>query len=327
MSAQPHTDSDFARAMLEALRTQPHRLSPKFLYDEAGSALFDRICDLPQYPVTRTELQILQSHGEDIAHRIGPHADLIEFGAGTSRKLRVLLGHLRSPVRYTPVDIASAHLARDAQGLRMDFPAMAVQPIAADILRPFAWPQPNPPAGHAGIATGRKVGLFLGSSLGNLDDGDMQTFLQGARQLLPGGALLLGVDLLKDPAALHAAYNDDAGVTAAFNLNVLARANRELGADFVLDRFWHHACFRPDGRCGNRMEMHLISKMRQEVHLCGHTFVLDEGESLHTETSRKFTLPQLHAQVHQAGWRPERVWTDPDAGFALQWLENSETGP
>lgn len=322
MSTLPAVHSEFAQAMLRALRLRPHRLSPKFLYDEAGSALFARICELPQYHVTRTELAILWAHREDIAHRIGPHADLLEFGAGSSRKLRVLLTCLRSPVRYSPVDIASTHLQHDAQRLQADFPELTVNPIQADILTPFGWPLP--PSGRIASDSRHRVGFFFGSSLGNFDEEETHTFLLLARQLLAGGALLIGVDLIKDPAVLHAAYNDDAGVTAAFNLNVLARANRELGANFVLDRFWHHACYRPCGAC---VEMHLVSKTPQLVRVCGQTFTFDEGETLHTETSRKFTLSRLHQQAREAGWCVGPYWTDPQGSFALQWLQGSGPMP
>ncbi len=317
MNAATPDRSEFAQAMVQALRLTPHRISPKFLYDAHGSALFARICDLPQYHVTRTEFGILQAHREDIAQRIGPHADLLEFGAGSSRKMRVLLDSLHAPVRYSPVDICCAHLRDDAAKLQAAHPWLDVTPIEADILHPFAWPRPTE-------APGQRVGFFFGSSLGNFDDADMHTFLRLAHQLLSPGALLLGADLVKDPALLHAAYNDDEGVTAAFNLNLLSRANRELGANFQPDRFWHHACYRPDKR---RVEMHLVSKVTQQVRVCGETFALDQGESLHTETSRKFTLPELQDRARQAGWCVGPVWTDPPGGFALQWLHAHPDAP
>lgn len=320
MNTLTDTQSEFGEALMQALNHKPHRLSPKYLYDEVGSSWFARICELPEYHVTRTEMGILQTHRAEIARHIGPRADLIEFGAGSSRKIRLLLDALHSPARYCPVDISSEHLLREARHLQRDYPGLTVTPIASDILQPFELPAMKPGAEPA--QKGQQVGLFLGSSLGNFDDAEIRTFLMLARLLLNGGALLIGVDLIKDPAMLHAAYNDASGVTAAFNLNVLARANRELGANFALEQFFHHACYRPAEQC---VEMHLVSRGRQQIEVCGQTFTLAEGESLHTETSRKFTIAGLQSQTRECGWQPGPVWTDPQGWFALQWLQATET--
>lgn len=310
--------SAFAHAFTMALDSHPRRLSPKYLYDAEGSAWFARICELPEYYLTRTEVGILRTFGREISHCIGPHAELIEFGAGPSTKLRVLLDHLQEPMRYCPVDISGDHLKAESRRLKTDHPWLRVQPIEADFLRPFKWPAVRRGSGPRG----RRVGMLLGSSLGNFDQDEARAFLCNAHQMMPGGAMLIGVDLVKDPSVLHAAYNDVAGVTAAFNLNLLARANRELNATFDPGRFFHHACYRPDERC---VEMHLISQTRQMVQVCGYDFLFDEGETLHTETSRKFTVSELQHLASSCGWHPGPVWTDVQGWFALQWLESQDS--
>jgi len=225
--------SAFAHAFTMALDGHPRRISPKYLYDAEGSAWFARICELPEYYLTRTEISILRAFGREIAHCIGQHAELIEFGAGPSTKLRVLLDHLQTPMRYCPVDISGEHLKSEARRLKTDHPWLRVQPIEADFMRPFKWPAVRRGSGPRG----RRVGMLLGSSLGNFEPDEARAFLCNVHQMMPGGAMLIGVDLVKDPSVLHAAYNDVAGVTAAFNLNLLARANRELNATFDVGRF------------------------------------------------------------------------------------------
>ena len=297
---------DFATALLAALSQRPRSIAPKYFYDAAGSALFDRICALPEYYPTRTELGLLQRHAREMAECIGADAELIEFGAGSSLKVRLLLDALQRPRRFVPIDISAEHLHAAAAQLRADYPALEVTPLAADFTRRVTLPP----------AVGRRVGFFPGSSIGNFTPGDALAFLRAAAAVLDHG-LLIGVDLVKDPARLHAAYNDAAGVTAAFNLNLLARANRELGADFDLDAFDHYAFYEPREQ---RIEMHLLSRRAQTVHLCGQAFGFDAGEPLHTENSYKYTVEQFHALAREVGYRPDAVWVDDERLFSVHWL-------
>ncbi len=313
-------NTEFGRELLAGLERRPRSVPPKFFYDAAGSALFDRICELPEYYPTRTELQILSRHAPEIAACIGPHADIIEFGAGSSRKVRLLLEALPQPRRFVPIDISADHLHAAAEMLRLEHPGLLVQPLAADFTRPFDLP-PLPP----GSAPARRVGFFPGSSIGNFTPDEALRFLRDAAALLQGGdgrgsapgGLLVGVDLIKDPAVLHAAYNDAAGVTAAFNLNLLARANRELAADFDLAHFDHYAFYEPRLQ---RIEMHLVSRVAQRVQVAGQAFDFCVGESLHTENSHKYSIDGFRALAQKAGFAPGPVWCDPKQWFSLHWL-------
>jgi dimethylhistidine N-methyltransferase len=299
----------FADELASGLRARPRSVAPKWFYDAAGSALFDRICELPEYYPTRTELALLDRHAAALAERIGPGAEIVEFGAGASVKVRLLLSALDQPAGFVPVDISGEHLEAAAARLRADHPGLPVRPLAADYT---AHGLVLPPA------TGRRVGFYPGSSIGNFDPAEAEGLLARFRGWLPGGGLLIGVDLVKDPALLHAAYNDADGVTAAFNLNLWARANRELGADFDLAAWDHAAFYNPPWQ---RIEMHLVSRRRQRVHLAGEAFDFDEGESVHTENSYKYTVEGFQALARRAGWRPQAVWTDAQRRFALHWLD------
>ena len=303
--------SEFARALRQALVEQPHRISPKFFYDAAGSALFDRICELPEYYPTRTELALLDRHAEEMAALIGPEADLIEFGAGSATKVRLLLAAMQRPRRFVPIDISAEHLQGAAAALRRDHPGLDVQPLAADFTKPIQLPP------MADGSRPQRVGFFPGSSIGNFAPDEAVTFLRQAAELLRGGGLLIGTDLVKDPALLHAAYNDAAGVTAAFNLNLLERANRELGTDFDTRQFAHYAFYEPRLQ---RIEMHLVSRRTQAVRLDGESFQVMEGQTLHTENSHKFTVDGFRRLARQAGFTPGTVWTDPKQHFAVHWL-------
>jgi dimethylhistidine N-methyltransferase len=301
--------SEFGRDLAAALATSPHSISPKYFYDAEGSRLFDRICELPEYYPTRTELAILQRSVGEMAALAGPQAEIVEFGAGSLRKVRLLLEAFDAPARYLPIDISGEYLRDAATVLRRDFPHLDVQPVVADYTRAL----PLAPA----VQGGRRIGFFPGSTLGNFTPAEALEFLGGAARVLQGGALLLGADLVKDPHVLHAAYNDAAGVTAQFNLNLLARANRELGTGFVLPQFAHYAFYNVPLQ---RIERHLLSRVRQSVVLGGERFVLEEGESLHTENSYKFTIDGLRALAQRAGFRPGPVWTDPERLFSVHWL-------
>ncbi len=300
----------FATDLLAALSKRPRAIAPKYFYDAAGSRLFDQICDLPEYYPTRTELGILTRCAREIAAHIGPRAELVEFGAGSLTKVRLLLDAMDAPLRYVPIDISGDHLAQAARALSADYPALRVSPLVADYSQAFALPPLL-------AGTGQRVGFFPGSTIGNFSPAEAVDFLTVAAGVLRGGALLLGADLIKDPAILHAAYSDAQGVTAAFNLNLLARANRELGADFDLGQFAHSAFYNAPLQ---RIEMHLMSQARQVVHLGGQAFEFEEGETLHTENSYKFTIDSLRALAVQAGFRPGPVWTDSQRLFSLHWL-------
>ncbi len=299
-----------AVALLEGLRHKPRAIAPKFFYDARGSALFDQICELPEYYPTRTEIGLLQQHAREMAECIGPAADLVEFGAGSQRKIRLLLQALQRPARYVPVDISTEHLREHARALQAEQPGLVVQALAADFSADIVLP-PLPADAR------RRVGFFPGSSVGNFTPAEALQFLRRSAGWLRGGGLLIGVDLVKDPALLHAAYNDAAGVTAAFNKNLLSRANRELGTDFDVEAFHHHAFYDPRAQ---RIEMHLVSARRQTVSVFGERFLFDEGESLHTENSCKYTVEGFQHLAREAGYAPQAVWCDTQRLFSVHWL-------
>jgi dimethylhistidine N-methyltransferase len=301
--------SEFGRDFLAALSTRPRSISPKYFYDVEGSRLFDRICELPEYYPTRTEIGILERSAGEMAALAGPGAEIVEFGAGSLRKVRLLLQAFEAPARYVPIDISGDHLRDAAAMLRTEFAGLDVQPLVADYTQRFELP--------ARSGSGQRIGFFPGSTLGNFTPDESLAFLQRAAQVLRGGALLLGADLVKNPQVLHAAYNDAQGVTADFNLNLLVRANRELGANFQPAQFAHYAFYNAPLQ---RIEMHLVSMARQVVTLCGERFVFEEGESLHTENSCKFTVTGLRELAERAGFRPGPVWTDPERLFSVHWL-------
>jgi len=300
----------FADELVAGLRATPRSVSPKWFYDAEGSTLFERICELPEYYPTRTEFSLLDRHAPEIARLIGPGAEIVEFGAGASRKVRALLDALQAPRRFVPVDISGAHLAQAAAVLDGDYPQLEVLPLAADFTGELELP----------AAAGRRVGFFPGSSIGNFEPAEAEALLRRFARRLEGGGLLIGVDLVKDPAVLHAAYNDARGVTAAFNLNLLARANRELGADFVLSQWAHSAFYNP---ALQRVEMHLVSRCSQRACVAGQTLDFAEGDSVHTESSYKYTVAGFAALARRAGFEPVKVWTDAGRRFSLHWLTST----
>ncbi|MFZ2236515.1 MAG: L-histidine N(alpha)-methyltransferase [Dokdonella sp.] len=304
------TNPEFDRALRDGLRATPKSISPKYFYDERGSRLFDRICELPEYYPTRTEFSILEDNAADIAAQIGPRAEIIEFGAGSLTKVRVLLDALDQPLRFLPIDISGDHLESAAEDLRVDFPHIDVEPIAGDYTRKLDLPDRV-------ANVGKRVGFFPGSTLGNFKPDEALGFLTRAASLLHGGGLLLGVDLVKSPKRLHAAYNDAEGVTAQFNLNLLWRANRELGADFNLDAFEHYAFYNAPLQ---RIEMHLVSRRAQTVTIGDEQFLFGDGETLHTESSYKFTIEGLSRLATQAGFGEGICWTDSKRLFSVNWL-------
>ena len=305
--------SVFAREAIGDLSQRPKRLSPKYFYDATGSELFEAITRLPEYYPTRTELSILRDRGGDIAAIIPKGAALIEFGAGATTKVRLLLENCAISA-YVPVDISGDFLQGQANALRRDFPGLAVYPVAADFTAPFALPDP--------VAAMPKVGFFPGSTLGNFEPHEACAFLRSAREILGKGAqMIIGVDLEKDERVLYDAYNDAAGVTARFNLNVLVRINRELGGNFDLSAFTHRAIYN---RERHRIEMHLISKKSQSVRLLGTSFAFRAGESIHTESSYKYSLDRFAALARGSGWTPRASWTDKAGMFSVHALVASD---
>ncbi|MGG5822113.1 L-histidine N(alpha)-methyltransferase [Falsiroseomonas sp. HW251] len=311
---------DAATAQAAALRADalagfsasPKTLPCKWLYDAEGSRLFEAITRLPEYYPTRTELRILAESGSDIACAVGPGAAVVEFGPGDGTKAVQLLGALTAPAAYLPVDIAPEWLDAAATRVAVAFPRLKVRPVVADFALPFDL------AGRAAGST-THLGFFPGSTIGNFEREGALAFLRRARASLRAGSrMLLGADLVKDVAVLEAAYDDAAGVTAAFNLNLLARLNREAGTDFDPGSFRHAA--RWNCRL-ERMEMHLVSLREQSVRLAGRVFRFAEGESIHTESSHKYRPDRLRELVQAAGWRPARMWTDPEQLFSVWLLE------
>jgi dimethylhistidine N-methyltransferase len=298
----------FLDDVLAGLATEPKGLKPKYFYDAAGSALFNQICRLPEYYPTRTEEGILAGHAADMAEAIGSGAVLIEYGAGSLDKVRLLLDRLRSPAALVAVDISEAHLLAAARDLDQAYPDLTVLPVAADFTQAFALP-PLPKT-----AT-RKVAFFPGSTIGNFEPDAAVAFLCGVADTVgAGGGLLIGVDLKKDVGLLLKAYDDDAGVTAAFNKNLLERINRELGADFDAARFRHVARYN---QALGRIEMHLESMTDQTVTVAGHAFDFAAGETIHTENSYKFAPDEFDAMAAAAGFTPEARWTDADVLFQV----------
>jgi dimethylhistidine N-methyltransferase len=290
----------FAADVADGLTAKPKRLSPKYFYDAVGSALFERITQLPEYYPTRCELELLRDNAPAIASLFPPNCALIEFGSGSSRKARILLGAAATVEAYVPVDISGDFLQQDAAQLRRDFPRLAVHPLVADFTQSFEIPQ--------AIAALPRVGFFPGSTIGNFERHEASKFLRHAGATLGANAVLIvGVDLVKDTKILCPAYNDAEGVTAKFNLNLLARINRELGADFDLTSFEHHACYN---REQNRIEMYLASTKRQKVRVNGKAFNFRAGETIHTENSYKYTVETFQALAQGSGWSPLKVWTD-----------------
>lgn len=292
------------------LSQQPKSISPKFFYDDQGSKLFDAICELPEYYPTRTELDIMRANIDEIAALIGPQASLIELGSGSSLKTRILLRQLQDLAVYVPVDISQKHLLLAAEGIRADFPAIEVLPVAADFTQPFALPDPK-------VMPLRNIVYFPGSTIGNFSAREAHSLMQVMhRQAGEKGGMLIGVDLQKDTAILERAYNDSQGVTAEFNLNVLRRLNREFAATFDLEKFSHRALYNAEA---GRIEMYLDSLMEQSVCVGGKTFHFDRGEAILTEHSYKYTLTEFSGMALAAGFRVEQVWLDQEQLFSVQY--------
>ncbi len=309
IAPQPNGD-DFAQNLLDGLSRSPKRIACKFFYDQEGSQLFDAICALPEYYQTRTELALLRRHAGEIAALVGEGVEIVEFGAGALTKVRVLLDALAKPAAYTPLDISGDYLGGVVEALAADYPALVLRPLVADFTRALSLP---PLPGNP-----RRAGFFPGGTIGNFRPDAAAGLLRRLRAGLNGGGLLVGVDLVKDPRRLHAAYNDGAGITAAFNKNLLARANRELNAGFDLDGFAHYA---PYNSAAQRVEMYLVSLKRQSVNIAGRRFDFAQGEAIHTEDSHKYTIEAFRELSVHAGFVPRAVWTDEERLFSIHWLE------
>jgi len=304
-------EETFADAVLAGLSRPAKAIPCKYLYDAKGSTLFDAICELPEYYPTRTEHTILRRHASEIAKLAGSGCTLIEFGSGSSTKTRLLLDALHTLQAYMPVDISREHLQAACAALAADYPTLDILGVCADYMQPLD-------LDHAIGTSGRRIGFFPGSTIGNLVPDEARLFLQRAVAVLGGnGALVIGVDLKKDAARLHAAYNDSAGITAAFNLNLLQRMNRELGASFVLARFEHEAFYNADA---GRIEIYIRSLTRQRVCVAGHWFEFASGERIHTEYSYKYAVPEFVDLARSAGFATEQVWTDERDQFGVCYL-------
>jgi len=306
--------TDEISALIAGLSQPQKTISPKYFYDEVGSALFEDITELPEYYLTRTELGIMRAHIDEMVELIGPQASLIEFGSGSSLKTRILLENLNDLAAYVPVDISREHLLASQQRVRDAFPHIDVLPVVADFTHPFGLPSPA-------TMPERNVVYFPGSTIGNFEYDDALNLLRTMyEEAGEGGALLIGADLQKDPVVIDAAYNDSAGVTARFNLNMLTHLNREFDSNFRLDYFEHRAVYRPDE---GRVVVELVSMRPQAVQLGPESILFEKGESILTEHSHKYTLDGFADMAAIAGFEVERVWTDAKQWFSVQFLVRS----
>lgn len=311
-----HPGNALLADLLTGLGSAPKRLPSKYFYDARGSQLFERICEQPEYYLTRTELGIMRACAPGIGRALGPNVRVVEYGSGSGQKTRMLLRNLEDPVAYVPVEISRSALAASVAPLGREFPAIEMLPVCADFTRPITLPR-------AARAPRQTVVYFPGSTLGNFAPDDALRLLRQMRTeagqgggALPGG-VLLGIDLVKSPAELEAAYNDAAGVTAEFTLNLLARANREAGADFDLGGFGHRARWHP---LAERIETCIVSRREQDVHAAGRTFHFRAGEAMLVEYSCKYTQSGFTRLAARAGLRSAATWTDAAARFSVQWL-------
>ncbi|REJ70324.1 MAG: L-histidine N(alpha)-methyltransferase [Planctomycetota bacterium] len=306
----PPTET-FLEDVVIGLSRGAKRLPSKYFYDHRGSKLFEQICQLDEYPVTRSELAIMRRFADEMAAQIGPGVMLVEYGSGSSVKTRLLLDHLEDPIAYVPVDISRRHLQLTAERLSAAYPDVQVLPVCADFTSKFDLPVADPAETHKAV-------YFPGSTIGNFQAEAAVEFLRGVARLCGrGGGLLIGIDLKKDVAEMEAAYNDRQGVTAEFNRNLLHRINRELDGDFQPEQFRHEAVYNDDF---DRIEMHLVSEQDQEVSVGEHTFEFSEGESICTEYSHKYSIQEFAALAASTGLTLRRHWCDADRSFAVLHL-------
>ncbi|MGD2168509.1 MAG: L-histidine N(alpha)-methyltransferase [Gammaproteobacteria bacterium] len=297
--------------ILQGLQASPKRISPKYFYDDRGSALFDEICCLPEYYPTRTEQRIMQQNLPEIAALVGPKAAVIEFGAGSNMKARQLLRGLHQPSAYVPVEISGDYLAEQVAELAKEFPDVNMKAVVADFTKPFDLPRHK-------VEPRRNLVFFPGSTIGNFTRADASALLEVMRyEARSGGCLLIGVDLIKDVDVIRAAYNDQQGVTAAFNRNVLNHLNAGVGANFDPDKFRHDAIYDLEH---NRIEMRLVSLCRQRVSIAGQTIEFADGEHIVTEYSHKYSIDGFTELAEKAGWHPQACWTDEQRLFSVHFL-------
>jgi dimethylhistidine N-methyltransferase len=302
---------NLTQEVLDGLKEPVKKLPCKLFYDEQGSRLFEQICELDEYYPTRTETAIMKANIAEIAPLIGQGSMMIEYGSGNSEKTRILLDHLPDLAAYVPIDISREHLMRSAADIATAYPGLDVLPVCADYTDHFELPNYSRPVSH-------RVVYFPGSTIGNFHQDEAIDFLRRVANVCSSnGGLLIGVDLKKDPRILNLAYNDPAGVTAAFNLNILARLNRELGTDFQLDQFRHYAFYNESM---GRIEMHLVSLTNQTVQLNGDRISIKAGEKIWTESSYKYTVEEFEGLAEAAGFKLRNVWTDKDRLFSVQYL-------
>jgi dimethylhistidine N-methyltransferase len=312
------TASDFAADVISGLALTPKQIPPKYFYDAEGSGLFEQITTSAEYYPTRCEMQALREHAKEIAHLVPENAALIEFGTGSTKKARLLMKALPRLAAYVPVDISGEFLESESAGLRSDRPDLPVVPVIADFTRPFELPD-------VAKTASKRIGFFPGSTIGNFEPHEAAAFLRHAGDVLGSeSVMIVGVDLVKDAEILNAAYNDKAGVTALFNLNLLKRANRELGSNFNLALFEHHAFYNRERK---RIEMHLASTKRQRVQVAGETFDFRAGETIRTECSYKYTVESFGALARGSGWTPAGVWTDSKGYFSIHALKRATAKP
>lgn len=310
----PPTRGRFREEVWEGLSSDPPTLPCKYFYDERGSRLFEAICELDEYYLTRTEQAILDRYADEMAERIGPDAVLVEYGSGSSQKTRTLLDALPELSAYIPIDISRSHLLKAAAELQQRYAYLTVLPVCADYTDSIRLP--------AVEASGRTVVFFPGSTIGNMLPDEAEAFLGRARTIAgPDGGILVGADLQKEREVMEAAYNDAEGVTAAFNKNILAHINRTVGADFDLDAWRHHATFQSQE---GRIASYLVSARDQEVEVDGRRFSFSRGSRIHTENSYKYTLEGFQELAGRAGLGIERVWTDEERWFSVQLLASAD---
>jgi len=304
-------DNLLLQVVQRGLRSQPKRLPSWLFYDERGSALFEEICEQPEYYLTRAEIALLNQHAGDIAEVLGPDVRLVEYGSGHAIKTRLLLEHLTTPVAWVPIEISGEPLRHSMERMADHFPHLPIQPLAVDFTRPLRLPVPP-------RAPRRTVVFFPGSTIGNFEDRDAAQLLRKMRsEMGDNGGVLVGVDLKKDRATIEAAYNDRAGVTEAFTLNMLVRLNRELGCNFELSAFRHRARYNA---IAGRIETHIVSEQDQRVRVGRLQVLFREGEAMLVEYSCKYSLEDFAALAATAGLAVQHVWFDPERMFSLQYL-------
>ena len=311
-------EDDFLCSVREGLRQRPKTIPPKYFYDAHGSHLFDLICSTPEYYPTRTETGILERHGAEMAEMIDPACTLIELGSGSATKTPLILQHLTNEAVYVPIDICETHLINSTQRLQTMFPQLKMQPLCTD----YHQLPGHVIKRHAGK---RQVVFFPGSTIGNCTPDEAVNLLKRVADLVgPSGGLLIGVDAKKSTEILNAAYNDAAGHTAAFNINLLKRMQSELGAQLDAEQFAHHAYYN---EAHGRIEMHLVSRCKQAIRLGGESFEFDAGESIHTENSYKYTAPEFKQLARAAGWHLQSTWRDENELFNVHYLSQSAAEP